>query len=199
MHRLGCRRGLVPSSGRDRRPTAAFGRRRRRLERGGAGPPMGCGGPRRQETLRRGPRLERRDLRSRSWSGTLPRMRGECSSAWEFLPHSPPCLTELAVIAHLYAESGSSKAEPLIDQLGNDMPTEAEALRGILAWRQRKRRRGRPAAGGGAGAIAQRSLGAGAYPREDVRRGDRRGQGGPDTGPEAVAGAGPALRRLLCR
>ena len=58
--------------------------------------------------------------------------------AWEFLRHSPPCLTELAVVAHLYAESGSRKAEPLIDQLGNDMPTEAEALRGILAWRQRK-------------------------------------------------------------
>jgi hypothetical protein len=58
--------------------------------------------------------------------------------AWEVLPHGTPCLTELAVIAHLYAESGSNKAEPLIEQLGNHMPAEADALRGILAWKQRK-------------------------------------------------------------
>jgi spermidine synthase len=58
--------------------------------------------------------------------------------AWEGLPRSATCLTELTVIAHLYAESASSKAEPLIGQLGNHLPTEAEALRGILAWRQRK-------------------------------------------------------------
>ena len=44
----------------------------------------------------------------------------------------------MAVIAHLYAEAGNSKAEPLIKQLGNHLPTEAEALGGILAWRQRK-------------------------------------------------------------
>ena len=37
--------------------------------------------------------------------------------AWEILPHGTPCLTELAVIAHLYAETGSSKAEPLIGSL----------------------------------------------------------------------------------
>ena len=58
--------------------------------------------------------------------------------AWESLPYSAPCLTELAVIAHLYAESGNSKAEPLIEQLRNHLPTEAAALQGILAWRQRK-------------------------------------------------------------
>ena len=58
--------------------------------------------------------------------------------AWETLPHSTPCLTEIAVIAHLYAESGSSKAGPLIEQLGEHLPTEAELLRGILAWRQNK-------------------------------------------------------------
>ncbi len=49
---------------------------------------------------------------------------------------SAPCLTELAVIAHLYAESGSSKAEPLIAQLRGHLPAEAEALGGILAWKQ---------------------------------------------------------------
>jgi predicted membrane-bound spermidine synthase len=58
--------------------------------------------------------------------------------AWEILPHGTPCLTELAVIAHLYAETGSSKAEPLIEQLADHLPAEAEALRGILAWKQRK-------------------------------------------------------------
>ena len=57
-------------------------------------------------------------------------------AAWESIPKAAPCLTELAVIAHLYAEAGNSKAEPLIEQLGNHLPTEAEALRGILAWRQ---------------------------------------------------------------
>ena len=58
--------------------------------------------------------------------------------AWEALPHPAPCLTELAVIAHLYAESGNTKAAPLIEQLGRHLPAEAESLRGILAWRQGK-------------------------------------------------------------
>jgi predicted membrane-bound spermidine synthase len=61
-------------------------------------------------------------------------------SAWESLPHSAPCLTELAVIAHLYAEAGNSKAESLIEQLRHNLPTEAEALHGILAYRQRNSR-----------------------------------------------------------
>jgi spermidine synthase len=59
-------------------------------------------------------------------------------AAWEESPPSAPCLTKLAVIAHLYAESGNGNAEPLIEQLGRHLPTEAEALRGILAWRQQK-------------------------------------------------------------
>jgi spermidine synthase len=58
-------------------------------------------------------------------------------SAWEEgSSQSSKCLTELAVIAHLYAEAGSLRAESLIEQLAKDMPTEAEALRGILAMRQ---------------------------------------------------------------
>ena len=57
-------------------------------------------------------------------------------AAWEGLPHGEPCLIELAVIAHLYAESGDSRGEPLIEQLRRQLPAEAEALRGILAWRQ---------------------------------------------------------------
>ena len=153
-------------------------------KRGGAGAPMGCGGPWRQETLRRGLALNDGDHATRSWNGTSPRTPGGCSSPGNLLRHSPPCLTELAVVAHLYAESGSRKAEPLIDQLGNDMPTEAEALRGILAWRQRKLDEAGRRLAAAITAIAQRSLGAGAYPREDVRRGDRRGQGGPAPGPE---------------
>ena len=146
---------------------------------------MGCGGPRRQEALRRRPRSERGRPATRSWNGTLPRTRGECWLAWEGLPHAAPCLTELAVIAHLYAESGSSKAEPLIEQLGQHLPTEAEALRGILAWRQGKVGRVRAATGGGAAAVAQRSLAAGTHPREDLRRGDRRGQGGSQHRPRS--------------
>ena len=58
-------------------------------------------------------------------------------AAWEQSPHPGPCLTELAVVAHLYAEAGSHKAQPLIDQLRCQLPNEAEALSGILAWRQR--------------------------------------------------------------
>jgi predicted membrane-bound spermidine synthase len=56
--------------------------------------------------------------------------------AWELLPHREPCLTELAVMALLYAELRSGKAEPLIERMGDRLPAEAEALRGILAWRQ---------------------------------------------------------------
>ena len=63
--------------------------------------------------------------------------------AWEDSPQSAPCLTELAVVALLYAELGTSRAEPLIERLRRDMPIEAEALRGILAWRQ-----GRPGEAG---------------------------------------------------
>ena len=59
-------------------------------------------------------------------------------AAWEASSHSATCLTELAVIAHLYAEAGSSEAETPIQQLRLCLPAEAEALRGILAWRQGK-------------------------------------------------------------
>ena len=58
-------------------------------------------------------------------------------AAWEGAPHAAASLTELAVIAHLYAQSGDSRAEPLIEQLRDHLPAEADALRGILAWRQR--------------------------------------------------------------
>jgi spermidine synthase len=57
-------------------------------------------------------------------------------AAWELSANSTPCLTELAVIAHLYAQAGSEKAGPLIEQLRKQLPGEAEALRGILAWRK---------------------------------------------------------------
>jgi hypothetical protein len=59
-------------------------------------------------------------------------------AAWEAEPQSTPCLIELAVVAHLYAESGNRKAEPLIERLRSQMPAEAELLGGILAWRQQK-------------------------------------------------------------
>ncbi len=59
-------------------------------------------------------------------------------NAWEALPKSASCLTELAVVAHLYAEAGNSQAEPLIERLRDRMPTEAELLGGILAYKQRR-------------------------------------------------------------
>jgi predicted membrane-bound spermidine synthase len=59
-------------------------------------------------------------------------------AAWELSANSAPCSTELAVIAHLYAQTGSAKAGPLIEELAKQMPGEAEALRGILSWRQGK-------------------------------------------------------------
>jgi spermidine synthase len=60
-------------------------------------------------------------------------------NAWESLPPSTPTsLTELAVVAHLYAESGNSKAEPLIERLHDRMPAEAELLAGILAYKQHR-------------------------------------------------------------
>ena len=134
----GMPRGLVPSIGRDRRPSACGQRRRRRLEGGGARPSVGRGGRApcthgrsAKETLRRRPHIERGGRRQ--GPGSLPG-KGRAGNVGRLgrLPHSAPCLTELAVIAHLYAESGSSKAEPLIEQLRNHLPTEAEALGGIL-------------------------------------------------------------------
>jgi len=57
-------------------------------------------------------------------------------AAWTASPPALPCLTELAVMAHLYAETGNSRAEPLIQELARYLPGEAETLRGILAWKQ---------------------------------------------------------------
>ena len=112
--------------------------------------------------VRGGKKLSADDLASnegattRSWNGTLPRTRWECCSPGNRRRTVAPCLTELAVIAHLYAESGDSKAEPLIEQLGDHLPAEAEALRGILAWRQGKVSESaeRLAAGAGGGCAA---------------------------------------------
>ena len=58
--------------------------------------------------------------------------------AWQSAPQRTACLTELAVVAHLYAELGSRQAEPLIAIVRRSLPAEAEALAGILAWRQGK-------------------------------------------------------------
>ena len=85
--------------------------------------------------------------------------------AWEALPHPTPCLTELAVVAHLYAESGNSKAEPLIEQLRHHLPTEAEALCGILAWRQRKIGASAARLATALRRLRSRSMGAGTYTR----------------------------------
>jgi hypothetical protein len=56
--------------------------------------------------------------------------------AWQTLPHLSPCLTEMAVMAELYAMLGTRRAEPLIERIAPRLPAEADALRGILAWRQ---------------------------------------------------------------
>ena len=57
-------------------------------------------------------------------------------AAWKGSVHPAPCLIELAVMAHLYAEIGDSEAEPLIEQLRHHLPAEAEAIHGILACKQ---------------------------------------------------------------
>ena len=59
-------------------------------------------------------------------------------TAWESLPHSTTCLTELTIIALAYSFAGNDKAEPLIEQIRPHQPTEAEALRGILLLKQKK-------------------------------------------------------------
>ena len=85
-------------------------------------------------------------------------------NAWEALPNSASCLTELAVVAHLYAEAGNSQAEPLIERLRDRMPTEAELLGGILAYKQRRTGESGERHRDGAAAISHRPLGVGAHP-----------------------------------
>jgi predicted membrane-bound spermidine synthase len=50
----------------------------------------------------------------------------------------PQTPTELAFIAWALAELGDGRAEPLVKRLQAYQPTEADAVTGILQWRQRK-------------------------------------------------------------
>lgn len=56
--------------------------------------------------------------------------------AWQ--SREPETPTELACIAWALAELGNPRAMPLVERLHALQPTEAEALAGILLWRQRK-------------------------------------------------------------
>ena len=59
-------------------------------------------------------------------------------SAWESVPHSETCLSELTIIALAYAEAGNSQAEPLIERIRAHQPTEAAAIHGIMLLRQNR-------------------------------------------------------------
>jgi hypothetical protein len=68
-------------------------------------------------------------------------LKGDMRAAvdvWESQPADPACPTELAVVAHAYAQLGNPKARSLAEQLRAFSPTEATAITAILLWRQRR-------------------------------------------------------------
>jgi hypothetical protein len=82
---------------------------------------------------------------------------------WQSQARAAGFPTELALLAHAYAELGDSAALPLVAALRPFQPTEAEAIRGILLWHQRK-----PAEAAGALAGALRRLRSDPWPSRDL-------------------------------
>ena len=116
-------------------------------------PPMGCGGPRRQETLRRGPRLERRDLRSRP--GAV-RCQGRAGNARRLGISAPFTAVPYGIGRHRAPLCRIGKQQGGTTDRSS---WQRHAHRGGSAPRDPRletaeRRRGRPAAGGGAGRCA---------------------------------------------
>lgn len=66
---------------------------------------------------------------------TEQRLR-ECLAAWSGQPLAPESVTELAMLAWSLADQGDAKAEDLIARLRSLQPTEAEAVRAHLLYRQ---------------------------------------------------------------
>ena len=62
-------------------------------------------------------------------------MRGVLE-AWGAHPERAETSTAQAILAHAYAMLGDPRAEAFIEQLRNDQPVEAEALLGLLRYRQ---------------------------------------------------------------
>jgi hypothetical protein len=57
-------------------------------------------------------------------------------TTWRAQPREPQGPVELAVVAEAQANAGNDAALRYIDQLGALQPAEADALRGLLRWRQ---------------------------------------------------------------
>jgi spermidine synthase len=55
---------------------------------------------------------------------------------WQTMEPASP--TELALVAWALAERGDPRGAPLVERLRSVQPTEADAIQGILLWRQRK-------------------------------------------------------------
>jgi spermidine synthase len=57
---------------------------------------------------------------------------------WKSLAREPRNLSELALVAECLADRGDDAARPYIDQLNKILPTEAEAIRARLLWREKR-------------------------------------------------------------
>lgn len=58
--------------------------------------------------------------------------------SWRAQTNDPDNLTELLMVAECLAEAGDDVALPYIDKLSQLLPSEAEAIRAELAWRQKR-------------------------------------------------------------
>ena len=95
---------------------------------------VGYNGPTRQD-----------DSMTREQSGLLQAFNGYVAANfdyalanWKSLAREPRHLGELALVAECLADRGDDSALPYIDQLHQILPTEAEAIRARLLWREKR-------------------------------------------------------------
>lgn len=78
------------------------------------------------------------DLRRQAMARLVNEQWREGLACWMAQPEEPCCPTEQAWLALGYAHLGDDRARPLIDALSFFEPTEAQALRGILLFNQKR-------------------------------------------------------------
>ena len=59
-------------------------------------------------------------------------------TSWKSLGREPRHLGELALVAECLADRGDEAALPYIDRLHEILPTDAEAIRARLLWREKR-------------------------------------------------------------
>ena len=77
--------------------------------------------------------------RAAAWEGLLAgRPRTDFIQHWEAQSQPPRNVSEIAILALAYADTGSDKALPLIEKVRAECQLEADALTGLLAARQQR-------------------------------------------------------------